>query len=139
MAYMTSSVTRKVTLNAPLPEVWGLIGNFHGLGQWHPAVAESIRETAGGEEFRLLKIAGGGEILEHLVGKTSHSYTYAIIRSPLPVAHYEAKIEANTAGAGTEITWSSSFTATAEGADGVIAGIYDAGLDALAGRFGGSS
>jgi hypothetical protein len=137
MAYMTSSVTRNVTLNAPLPEVWGVVGNFHGVAQWHPAVAESVRETVAAEEFRLLKIAGGGEILEHLVGKTTHSYTYAIIRSPLPIAHYEARIEANSAGAGTKITWSSSFTPTADGAEDIVAGIYEAGLNALAKRFNG--
>ncbi|HUS55400.1 MAG TPA: SRPBCC family protein [Thermohalobaculum sp.] len=137
MSFMTNSVTRKVSLNAPVSEVWGLVGNFHGLAEWHPAVESSTREAVGDEEFRLLKIAGGGEILEHLVAKTSHSYTYAIIRSPLPVDHYEAKIEANTAGGGTEITWSSSFTPTAENSDDVVAGIYQAGLDALAARFGG--
>jgi hypothetical protein len=134
---MTSSVTRKVTLKAPISEVWGLIGNFHGVAEWHPAVAASAREAVGTEEFRLLTIAGGGEILEHLVSRTTHSYTYAIIRSPLPVTHYEAKIEADTAGAGTEITWSSSFTPTADGAEGIVAGIYEAGLDALAKRFNG--
>jgi hypothetical protein len=137
MAFMTSSVTRKVTLHAPVPEVWGLVGDFHGVADWHPAVESSTRKAVGDEEFRLLKIVGGGEILEHLVAKSSHSYTYSIIRSPLPVAHYEAKIEANTAGADTEITWTSSFTPTAEGASDVVAGIYQAGLDALAARFGG--
>ncbi len=137
MAFMTSSVTRKVTLHAPVAEVWGLVGDFHGLADWHPAVESSTREAVGDEEFRLLKIVGGGEILEHLVAKLSHSYTYSIIRSPLPIAHYEAKIEANTAGADTEITWSSSFTPTADGASDVVAGIYQAGLDALAARFGG--
>ena len=136
MAYMTSSVTRKATLKASLPEVWGLIGNFHGVAQWHPAVESSTREAVGDEEFRLLKIAGGGEILEHLVAKTTHSYTYSIIRSPLPIKHYEAKIEANTAGAATEITWSSSFTPTADNAEQVVAGIYEAGLDALKQKFG---
>ena len=65
----TVSVTRSVTLNAPLPEVWGLVGNFHGADRWHPAIAESIREAAGEAEFRLLKIAGGGEILERLGAK----------------------------------------------------------------------
>jgi hypothetical protein len=137
MAFMTHSVTRKVTLNAPVSEVWGLVGDFHGLAGWHPAVESSAREAVGDEEFRLLTIAGGGEILEHLVARTSHSYTYSIIRSPLPVDHYEARIEANTAGGGTEITWSSSFTPAAGNADEVIAGIYQAGLDALAARFGG--
>ncbi len=136
MKFKTSSVTRKTTLNAPLTEVWGLIGNFHGLANWHPAVESSTRETVGDEEFRLLSLAGGGEILEHLVDKTTHSYTYSIIRSPLPIAHYEAKIEANIAGSGTEITWSSSFTPTAENAEEVVAGIYDAGLNALVGKFG---
>ena len=136
MAFRTSSVTRNMTLNAQLTEVWGLVGNFHGLAIWHPAVESSTRATIGDEEFRRLMLTGGGQILEHLVDKTTHSYTYSIIRSPLPVAHYEAKIEANTAGSGTEITWSSSFTPTAENAEEVIAGIYDAGLNALVDRFG---
>jgi len=132
----TTSVTRSVTLNAPLPEVWGLVGNFHGLDRWHPAVEKSVREAAGHEEFRLLSLAGGGEILERQVDKTTHSYTYSIVRGPLSVKHYEAKIEANTAGAGTQITWSSSFTPTSQSAEEVIAGVYDAGLGALVERFG---
>lgn len=136
MSFRTSSVTRKITLNALLTEVWGLVGNFHGVAEWHPAVKGSTRATVGDEEFRRLMLDGGGQILEHLVDKTTHSYTYSIIRSPLPVAHYEAKIEANTAGSGTEITWSSSFTPTAENAEEVIAGIYDAGLNALVDKFG---
>jgi len=136
MARKTVSVTRKVTLKAPLTTVWGLVGDFHRADLWHPAIDKSIRETAGAEEFRLLKIKGGGEILEHLVGKTTHSYTYAIVRSPLPVAHYEAKIEANGVGGGTEITWESSFTPTGDNAEQVVAGIYEAGLNALAAKFG---
>ncbi len=136
MTYKTSSVTRKATLAASITEVWGLVGNFHGLADWHPAIESSTRESVGDEEFRRLALAGGGQIIEHLVGKTTHSYTYSIIRSPLPIAHYEAKIEANTAGANTEITWSSSFTPTADNAEDVVAGIYEAGLNALVERFG---
>jgi polyketide cyclase/dehydrase/lipid transport protein len=136
MTFMTSTVTRSATLNASLTEVWALVGNFHKVHEWHPAVEASTRSTVGDEEFRLLALAGGGEILEHLVASTTHSYTYSIIRSPLPVAHYEAKIEANTAGAGTEITWSSSFTPLADNAEDVVSGIYEAGLNALVERFG---
>jgi hypothetical protein len=137
MAFMGGSVTRTATLDAPLTDVWGVVGNFHGVANWHPAVESSTRETVGDEEFRRLSLVGGGEILEHLVEKTTHSYTYSIIRSPLPLAHYEAKIEANIAGSGTEITWSSSFTPTAENAEEIVAGIYEAGLNALGERFGG--
>ena len=46
MEFGTSSVTRRVTVNAPLPEVWGLVGNFHGLDQWHPAVEKSSPSVA---------------------------------------------------------------------------------------------
>jgi hypothetical protein len=136
MTLMTSSVTRSATLGASLTEIWGLVGNFHRVNEWHPAVESSTKYTVRDEEFRLLALAGGGEILEHLVAKTTHSYTYAIIRSPLPVAHYEAKIEANTSGAETEITWSSSFTPLADNAETVVASVYQAGLDALVERFG---
>ena len=60
MAFMTSSVTRTATLDAPLTDVWGVVGNFHGVANWHPAVESSTRETVGDEEFRRLSLVGGG-------------------------------------------------------------------------------
>lgn len=137
MTRETVSVTRSVTVAAPASEVWRLVGDFHGLDRWHPAVAKSEHAEIGGDEFRVLTTGDGGRILEHLMQKGSHGYSYAIVRSPLPVAHYEARLEVNTAGAGTEVTWSGSFTPTAADAEKVIAGIYEAGLEALKERFGG--
>ncbi|HUF87546.1 MAG TPA: SRPBCC family protein [Thermohalobaculum sp.] len=137
MSRHPATVTRSATVNAPMSEVWTLIGDFHGVDRWHPVVATCERATIGDDEFRVLTTADGARILEHLVAQDTHGYTYAIVRSPLPLAHYEARIEANTAGAGTEVTWSGSFTPTAEGAEDIVAGIYQAGLDALAERFGG--
>jgi len=132
-----TSVTRSVTLNASFREVWGLVGDFHGLHKWHPAVTSSTREHAGDEEFRALTLADGGRIIEHLEGQSSHAYHYAILRSPLPVAHYHATIEADQTAGGTKVIWSGSFTPTAENAEEVIAGVYEAGLNALAERFNG--
>lgn len=137
MSRKTATVTRRVTVAAPVSEVWALIGDFHGVPRWHPAIAKSERATIGEDEFRTLTTRDGARILEHLVAQDSHSYTYAIVRSPLPVAHYEARIEVNTAGSGSEVSWSASFTPTAEGAEEVVAGIYEAGLTALAQEFGG--
>jgi len=136
MTRTTVSVARSVTLKASPAEVWGLIGDFHGADTWHPMIAASQREAAGDEEFRVLTVVNGAKVMEHLVDKTGHSYTYSIVRSPLPVAHYEAKIEVSTAGAGTRVDWSGSFTPTADNAEEVIAGIYEAGLNALAEKFG---
>ena len=136
MAQERVSVTRSVRLSAPVTEVWALVGDFYRIHEWHPAVESTERQRIGDDEFRILRLANGGRILEHLVGRTTHSYTYVIIRSPLPVKHYEATIEADTAGAGTGGIWSGSFVPTAEDAERVVAGIYEAGLEALAERFG---
>ena len=136
MARDTMSVTRSVRVAAPASEVWRLVGDFHRLDDWHPAIAKSERAEIGEDEFRLLTTKDGGRILEHLVDKDSHSLTYRIVRSPLPVEHYEARIAVDTAGSGSEVRWSGSFTPTADNAEEVIAGIYEAGLQALEERFG---
>jgi len=136
MAEERVSVSRSVELPADIREVWAVAGDFHGLDKWHPAVAASTREHVTGEEFRALDLEGGGRIVEHLEGQTGHSYDYAILRGPLPVAHYHARIEAASTGDGCVVTWSSSFVPTADGAEQVIADIYEAGLGALRERFG---
>ena len=132
-----TSVSRTITLAAPIREVWAVAGDFHGLHVWHPAVAASTREAVGEDEFRALSLEGGGQIREHLEDRTAHSYSYAILRSPLPVKHYHATLEATEEGTGTRLTWSSHFEATADNAEDVIAGIYEGGFAALKDRFGG--
>ena len=136
MTRETVSVRRSVTVAAPTSEVWRLIGDFHGMARWHPAIAKSDRAVIEDDEFRILTTQDGARILEHLVHEDSHSITYSIVRSPLPVAHYEARLEVAAADSGTEVTWSGSFTPTAENAEEVIGGIYEAGLGALEERFG---
>lgn len=137
MTRETASVSRSVRLNAPPREVWELIGNFHRPDEWHPAIASSERAEIGEDEFRVLTTQDGARILEHMLSQESFGYTYAIVRSPLPVAHYESRLKVASAGDGSEVTWSGSFTPTAEGAEKAIAGIYEAGLGALKERFGG--
>ncbi len=132
-----ASVTRSVTVPAPVLEVWALIGDFHGMANWHPGVKGSTREHVGEDEFRALDLLGGGRLLEHLEEKARHHYDYSILRGPLPVAHYHARLSVSDTGAGTKVTWSSSFTPRADGAEDVVAAIYEAGLEALKARFGG--
>jgi len=131
------SVSRSVTLSAPIHDVWGVAGEFHGLHKWHPGVIASTPQAVGSEVFRLLTLADGGRIVEHLEAEGTHFYRYAILRGPLPVARYHALFEADQLTEGTRLVWSSHFVPTEPGAEAVIAGIYDAGLAALAGRFGG--
>ena len=131
-----AQVTRSVTLNAAPGDVWALIGGFQGLPGWHPAVETSTREDFGGVEHRRLGLAGGGEILEKNLGGDTMSVGYEIIESPLPLADYKATISVADAAGKAVVVWSSTFEGTADGASDIVAGIYTAGLDALAAKFG---
>jgi hypothetical protein len=131
-----AQVTRSVTLNAAPGEVWALIGGFQAVPDWHPAVATSTREDIGGVDHRRLGLEGGGEILEKDLGGDAMSYGYEIIASPLPLADYQATISVADAGGKAVVVWSSTFEGTADGASDIVAGIYQAGLDALAAKFG---
>ena len=135
-----AQLTRSVALNATPDEVWALIGGFQSLPDWHPAVESSTREDIGGVEHRRLGLAGGGEILEKNLGGDTMSVGYEIIDSPLPVADYKATISVADAGADSGgkavVVWASTYEATADGAADIVAGIYTAGLDALAAKFG---
>ena len=131
-----AQVTRSVTLNAAPGDVWALIGGFQSLPDWHPAVETSTRDDIGGVEHRRLGLAGGGELLEKNLGSDTMSVGYEIIEGPLPLADYKATISVADVGGKAVVVWASTFEGTADGAADIVAGIYQAGLDALAAKFG---
>lgn len=118
---------------------WAVIGDFCGIGQWHPAVEKCALETRDGTEFRTLTLKGnGGTIVEKLVSRddAKHSYTYEIVDpGPLPVANYQSTLSTKAdddGGAG--IRWTGKFDAKGvsdDEAKAAIEGIYKAGLDAI--------
>jgi len=130
-----AQVSRSVALRAAPEAVWSVIGGFQALPGWHPAVETSYREDIDGVEHRRLGLKGGGEIVERSLGGDAHSYGYAIVSGPLPVADYVSTLTVAPAGSGSVVVWTSAFTPAAEGAEAVIAGVYEAGLAALAARF----
>ncbi|MEO1090397.1 MAG: SRPBCC family protein [Pseudomonadota bacterium] len=138
---MSVEVERKVRVPASVETVWQAIGDFGALADWHPGVATCDVERNGALVHRHLRTVDGGEILEREVGEHAedHSYTYEILSSPLPVSQYRAILRVLPDGNGAKIIWSSEFEAAAgttpQDAAHVVAGIYDAGLDALAKRF----
>ena|SRR3984893_9673889 len=126
------------TTSQPVDAVWQKIGDFCGIGQWHPAIAKC--ELSADKKDRTLTLKGGGTIVEHLVhwSDKMHSYTYKIVSSPLPVEHYVSTIHVSPAksGSGSVISWRGHYSAKgASDADAkkAIDGVYDAGLTALAG------
>ena len=114
--------------------MWAKIGDFCGIGKWHPAV-EKCELSADGKT-RTLSLKGGGTIVEALVkmDAAGRSYTYAIVNGPLPVANYSSTISVAADGAGSVLTWTGKYDAKgAPDADAmkVVQGIYDSGLAAL--------
>jgi hypothetical protein len=134
----------KVSMSSRLPasakEVWKMIGNFHSLPDWHPAVEKSEEEDGG--EVRRLHLVGGGEIVERLVRQDdgSKTYTYRIVSGPLPVRNYTGTIEVHEDKDGeATIQWSSEFDAEGDENEAVkaIEGIYEAGFANLRKMLGG--
>lgn len=135
------SVTREVTVDRAPATVWKMVGDFNALDVWHPAVAKSTSTGSQPGATRLLTLGDGATISEKLLGRNAakHSYSYAILKSPLPVRNYRSTLSLSEAPEGkTLIRWTSTFEAA--GADDakakdVIGGIYDAGLAKVAAHF----
>jgi len=120
----------KLSANA----LWEKIGDFCGIGKWHPAIEKCELSAEG--KTRTLSLKGGGTIVEALVkmDPAARSYTYSIVSGPLPVANYTSTISVAVDGAGSTVTWVGKYDAKgASDADAIktIDGVYDAGLKAL--------
>jgi hypothetical protein len=125
------------TSTASVDAVWTKIGDFCGIAQWHPAIANCV--LSADKKDRTLTLKGGGTIVEHLVrwSDKMHSYTYKIVSGPLPVENYESTIHVSKSGSGSVIHWKGKYSAKAPASDAdakkAIDGVYDSGLTALAG------
>jgi hypothetical protein len=133
---MHVSVKRSAHLAADAASVWRRIGAFGRLDAWHPAVAACTLEGGDGDPVRRLTTVDGAVLRERLVAASGAdmTYSYTILESPLPVADYRSTLAVAPTGSGSVVVWSSTFRASgASDADaaGVIAGIYEAGLNAL--------
>ena len=130
-------VAKSIDVAAPPAKVWATIGDFCGIGTWHPAVEKCAPSTKGRAMLRSLSLKGGGTIVESQTSRDDKAmtYTYAIEESPLPVSDYSSTITVVPSGSGSKINWTGSFKA--KGAPDSVAvdaitGIYDSGLKAIA-------
>lgn len=139
-----AKVDEMQALAASAEQVWRLIGGYGALSEWHPGVERSVLEDGG--RVRRLSLHGGGSLLErlHAFSERERSYAYSIEEGPLPVASYRSTLSVRDRGGkrGCEVYWSGEFApagVSESEAMAVIRGIYRAGLDTLAKRFGDAS
>jgi Polyketide cyclase / dehydrase and lipid transport len=83
-----------VDLDQSADRVWGLVGNFNGLPDWHPWVKASALEAVPGGIGRRVTIDGGTagprNLVERLVSFDGprREYAYTIIGGPAPFVDY---------------------------------------------------
>ena len=122
-----ATISRSADVKASASAVWSMIGPFCAIKNWLPPVGECIED-------------GKAAFVETQTARNDneHSYSYAILSSPLPVSNYKAtiKVTANSDGSST-ITWSGSFTpdqGKEKAASEALIGVYEAGLAEIKAR-----
>jgi hypothetical protein len=141
-----ASIFVSSVLDASVDDVWAKIRDFNALPEWHPAIVDS--QIEGGEpsdkvgcirNFNL--IDDGGNIREQLLtlSDATHTCTYSILESPMPLDNYAATLSLTpiTDGNRTYIQWTAEFTCAAEEEDGLVDfvgnGVFQGGFDSLKG------
>ena len=130
-----SDVNVSTVVPVTADQIWKMIGGFHALSAWHPAIETSELEAGG--RIRRLKLVGGGEIVEKLerFDDSAHTYTYSILEGPLPVRNYTATIKVSPVDdGGAKLEWSSNFEPAGlpeNDAVAAIRGVYEAGFENL--------
>ena len=83
-------------------DVWALVGDFGGLGDWMPGIDSC--ELDG--DVRKLQMMGM-EIHERLVAQNDDDriVSYSIVHSPMPLEHHLATISVAPDGDGSLLTW----------------------------------
>ncbi len=131
---LDSSVTR--TSSMPPDALWKKIGDFCGIGDWHPAIEKCVLSANGKQ--RTLALKGGGAMVEGLesVDNANHTYTYTILSGPLPVTNYHSTISVSPDPEDSAMKWVGAYNAKGASdaeAKKVIDGIYESGEKALVG------
>ncbi len=113
-------------------DLWGRVGGWGSIHEWHPAVKSTDVSEDG--SVRTLTLGDGAVIVEKLLERNERSYSYRFEESPLPVKDYRATFQVRADGDGSVVEWEGTFEpagiSDAEAVE-LIEGIYQAGLDAL--------
>jgi carbon monoxide dehydrogenase subunit G len=121
-----AKATAELTTTASPEAVWTVVRDFHGLDTWMPGI-DSLRSEG---DDRILAMMGM-EIRERLVAidEDGRTITYTIVEGA-PVESHEATITVIADGDGTRVTW--DVEATPDEMAGLMQGIYQSSLEALA-------
>ncbi|MFJ3953706.1 SRPBCC family protein [Streptomyces libani] len=130
----TINIEKRKTYPVDAEHTWSLISDFYALHTWLPAVTDTRREDA--TRSRIAVLPGGGEVVEQLLDVGQYFHRYRVTGGPMPVTGFVAEIRVHARTETTsEIVWQAEFQPSgipAADAEGVVAGVFDGGLDNLA-------
>jgi len=140
---MVRSLVRSIVVDADADTVWAHIGDFDGLGAWHPSVppAELEGDPTQVGSIRTFSVDARVVARELLVARdpAARTYSYEVLDPMLPISDYVATLAVTPQGEGSEIRWSAEYkseddaVATVEQIFGD--GVYVAGLQAVQANF----
>ena len=137
------NVVRSTIIEKPIEAVWGVLRDFNGHDQWHPAIASSAIERREPSDrvgcVRRFKLNDGSELREQLLtlSDLEQTFSYCLLDTPVPLFNYVAHVSLLpvTDGDGTYWKWESRFDTPAgreqELATLVGEDIYGAGFQAI--------
>ncbi|MEW6581310.1 MAG: SRPBCC family protein [Actinomycetota bacterium] len=127
---MANAFSVSVDVDAPAGVAWQVAGDPAGVPRWYTAY-ESC--TVDGDR-RVLRRAGGAEVVERLVARDDarRSYSYSVVAG-VPVTDHLASIEVEDTGRGSRVVWRTSATPRNPDADleALLAGRQRAALEVL--------
>jgi hypothetical protein len=91
-------IVKSTIIDAPTDRVWGVLRDFNGHDQWHPAVASSQIERGQNADrigsVRRFRLVDGSELREHLLALSDleQSYSYCLLDTPIPLFNYVAHV-----------------------------------------------
>ncbi|GJE27442.1 SRPBCC family protein [Methylobacterium organophilum] len=108
-------IVQSVTIQAKPEAVWKVVGDFAGIGRWHPDVAKAEGTGGNGEgAVRTVTLKNGGVLTEGLDEWKAEARTYSYRMSDpdlkaLPVSSYSATITVSPEGDGAKVEWLGRF------------------------------
>jgi hypothetical protein len=108
---MMATVTAEHVFALPLDALWSILGDFGRTGKWSGRPPEAcVQEGEGIGALRTLHLGDGRTVVDRLEAQTPTSYTYSIVTSPLPYAHYRATMAVEPVDADhTRFIWTGEF------------------------------
>ena len=124
--------------NASATKIWGLVGDFNGLGKIMPGVIQSRQEGEGVGSLRILSLPQNLRAIErlHALDPDQMKISYSVVESPMPVQNYLATMQVIPINQQTcRLKWFSDFEANAgvpeEKAKRMIEKAYRSAIDGL--------